>query len=279
MPKLLLAEDNELNRDMLSRRLQRRGYEVVIAPDGAAAILLAKRESPDLILMDLSLPVVDGWEATRQLKADPATRGIPILVLTAHAMSGEEARARSAGCDDFDTKPVDLTRLLGKITRWLGPVPIAVPETGSVQALKLPAPAQLSVTATRDALGAVLAFVDQTSARFGLEADLASRVRLAVEEIAINVMDYGYAGRAPGPLKVRLVRTPDALKITLEDEAAPFDPASIATPALDVDCDDRSVGGLGWHLVRKVMDQVSHESLAGGGNRVTLIARLTPSPR
>lgn len=279
MPKLLLAEDNELNRDMLSRRLQRRGYEVVVAPDGAAAIALAKRESPDLILMDLSLPVVDGWEATRQLKADPATRGIPILVLTAHAMAGEEARARSAGCDDFDTKPVDLTRLLGKITTWLGPVPVAVPETGSVQALKLPAPAQLTVTATRASLGSLLDFVDQTSSRFGLDTDLASRARLAIEEVAINVMDYGYAGRTPGPLKVRLVRVPEALKITLEDEAAPFDPASLAAPALDVDCEDRSVGGLGWHLVRKMMDQVQHESLTGGGNRVTLVARLTPSPR
>ena len=279
MPKLLLAEDNELNRDMLSRRLQRRGYEVVVAPDGAQAIAMAKRETPDLILMDLSLPVVDGWEATRQLKADPATRAIPIVALTAHAMAGEEARARSAGCDDFDTKPVDLTRLLGKICSWLGPVPIAVPETGSVQALKLPAPAQLTVTAARPSLGPLLEFVDQTAARFGLDADLASRVRLAIEEVAINVMDYGYAGREPGPLRVRLARLPDSLTVTLEDDAAPFDPASLTPPALDANCDDRSVGGLGWHLVRKVMDQVRHEPLAGGGNRVTLVARSTPSPR
>jgi CheY-like chemotaxis protein len=117
--KILLVEDNEMNRDMLSRRLMRRGYEVVMALDGAEGVRMARDERPDLILMDMSLPVLDGWEATRQLKADAATAAVPVIALTAHAMSDDEAKARAAGCDDFDTKPVDLKRLLAKIERWL----------------------------------------------------------------------------------------------------------------------------------------------------------------
>ena len=120
MPTLLIVEDNELNRDMLSRRLTRRGYEVRIATDGAEAVAAAEREVPDLILMDMSLPVLDGWEATRRIKGGSRTGGIPIIALTAHAMAGDEAKAREAGCDDFDTKPVDLERLLSKIELWLG---------------------------------------------------------------------------------------------------------------------------------------------------------------
>lgn len=119
MPTVLIVEDNDLNRDMLSRRLARRGYEVVFALDGARGVEMAGSAAPDIILMDMSLPVMDGWEATRRLKAEPATRGIPIIALTAHAMSGDEQRALAAGCDDFDTKPVDLPRLLGKMERWL----------------------------------------------------------------------------------------------------------------------------------------------------------------
>ncbi len=117
--KILLVEDNEMNRDMLSRRLARRGYDVVIAGDGAAAIELALTESPGLILMDMSLPVLDGWEATARLKADDRTRSIPVIALTAHAMTADRDRALAAGCDDFDTKPVDLQRLLGKIETLL----------------------------------------------------------------------------------------------------------------------------------------------------------------
>jgi CheY-like chemotaxis protein len=121
MPRLLLVEDNEMNRDMLSRRLIKRGYEVLIAEDGGAGVARGRADHPDLILMDMSLPVLDGWEATRQLKADPETRGIPIIALTAHAMAGDEAKAREAGCDDFDTKPVDFARLVGKIEAFLPP--------------------------------------------------------------------------------------------------------------------------------------------------------------
>jgi two-component system, cell cycle response regulator DivK len=120
MPKVLLVEDNEMNRDMLSRRLIRRGYEVVFALDGQQGVDLAKSERPDIILMDMSLPVIDGWEATRRVKADEATRAIPVIGLTAHAMGGDREKAIEAGCDDYDTKPVELDRLIGKMERLLG---------------------------------------------------------------------------------------------------------------------------------------------------------------
>ena len=119
MSKILLVEDNEMNRDMLMRRLERKGFEVVIAIDGKAGIDMASSSNPDIILMDLSLPVIDGWEATRQIKADSATQSIPIIALTAHAMAGDEHKALAAGCDDYDTKPIDLKRLLGKIKNLL----------------------------------------------------------------------------------------------------------------------------------------------------------------
>ena len=119
MAKILLVEDNEMNQDMLSRRLQRKGYDVVIAVDGGQGVAMAQSEAPDLILMDMSLPVLDGWEATRQLKSAPSTRAIPVIALTAHAMSGDREKAFDAGCDDYDTKPIDLTRLLGKIQAML----------------------------------------------------------------------------------------------------------------------------------------------------------------
>ncbi|PYK65716.1 MAG: two-component system response regulator [Verrucomicrobia bacterium] len=119
MAKILLVEDNEMNRDMLSRRLERRGYQVVIAEDGATGVTKAKSEAPDLILMDMSLPVMDGWEATRQIKAVPETQHIPIIALTAHAMAGDEEKALAAGCNDYETKPVDLPKLLTKIDALL----------------------------------------------------------------------------------------------------------------------------------------------------------------
>ena len=119
MAKILLVEDSEMSRDMLARRLARRGYEVVIAVDGGQGVALAQTEAPDLILMDMNLPVLDGSEATRQLRAAPATRSIPIIALTAHAMSGDRENALEAGCDDYDTKPIELERLLGKIEALL----------------------------------------------------------------------------------------------------------------------------------------------------------------
>jgi two-component system cell cycle response regulator DivK len=119
MPKILLVEDNEMNRDMLSRRLQRKGYEVVLALDGQSGVEMSQTQAPDLVLMDMSLPVLDGWEATRRLKADTATRHIPVIALTAHAMSSDREKAIEAGCDDYDTKPVELMRLLAKIDALL----------------------------------------------------------------------------------------------------------------------------------------------------------------
>jgi len=120
MPKILLVEDNEMNRDMLSRRLVRRGAEVLTATDGAQGVEMAQAEQPDLILMDMSLPVMDGWEATRTLKAASETKEIPIIALTAHAMAGDQEKCHAAGCDDYDTKPVDFARLTSKIQAILG---------------------------------------------------------------------------------------------------------------------------------------------------------------
>lgn len=119
MAKILLVEDNEMNRDMLSRRLTRKGYEVLIAVDGAEGVSMAKTKVPDLILMDMSLPVLDGWRATEQIKADPETKMIPVIALTANAMAGDREKCLAAGCDDYDTKPVEFTRLLSKIEMLL----------------------------------------------------------------------------------------------------------------------------------------------------------------
>src|SRR5712675_1554006 len=119
MPKVLLVEDNEMNRDMLSRRLARQGFEVLMAIDGEQGVQMAKTEMPDLILMDMSLPVLDGWGATRQIKAQASTQSIPLIALTAHAMAGDRDKALEAGCDDYDTKPIELPRLLEKMDRLL----------------------------------------------------------------------------------------------------------------------------------------------------------------
>ena len=115
MPKVLIVEDNEMNRDMLARRLQRRGFEVVFAVDGAEGVAMSKTEKPDIILMDMSLPVMNGWEATRAIKADASTQHMPVIALTAHSMAGDREKAMEAGCDDYDTKPVELPRLLEKM--------------------------------------------------------------------------------------------------------------------------------------------------------------------
>ncbi len=120
MPKILLVEDNEMNRDMLSRRLERKGYDVEMAVDGRQGVEKAKTLAYDLVLMDMSLPEIDGWEATRELRADPTTKELPIIALTAHAMSGDREKALEAGCNDYDTKPIELSRLLGKMEALLG---------------------------------------------------------------------------------------------------------------------------------------------------------------
>ena len=136
MTKILIVEDNEMNRDMLSRRLKRRGYEVLVAVDGEMGIALARTQTPDLILMDMSLPLIDGWEATRRLKADETLKHIPVIALTAHAMASDREKAIEAGCDDYDTKPIDLTRLLAKMITLLLGVP-ALPHAASVPIRRL----------------------------------------------------------------------------------------------------------------------------------------------
>ena len=123
MPKVLLVEDNEENRDALSRHLRRKGYEVVIAVDGRGGVDVAREETPDLILMDMSLPVLDGWQATRLLKAAPETRDIPVIALTAHAMAGDREKALEVGCDDYETKPIEFPRLLAKVEAALAKKP------------------------------------------------------------------------------------------------------------------------------------------------------------
>lgn len=130
MPKILLVEDNEMNRDMLSRRLERKGMQVLIAVDGEQGVAVAQAETPDLILMDMSLPVLDGWSATRQIRTLPETQAIPIIALTAHAMSGDRDKCLAAGCNDYDTKPIEFTRLLNKIQTLLN-------QTDEVQPLPL----------------------------------------------------------------------------------------------------------------------------------------------
>lgn len=132
VPKVLLVEDNEMNRDMLSRRLARYGFDVVMAVDGRQGVEMARTENPDLILMDMSLPVLDGWGATRQIKADSRTRSIPVIALTAHAMAGDREKAMQAGCDDYDTKPIELSRLLGKIRQLLKDSRMRDQSTGGV---------------------------------------------------------------------------------------------------------------------------------------------------
>ena len=130
MAKILLVEDNEMNRDMLARRLGRKGYDVAVAADGIEGLAMALDGGFDLILMDMSLPGLDGWEATRRIKADPRTRSVPVIALTAHAMPGDREKALDAGCDDYDSKPVDFPRLVGKIEGWLsgqGPASASLP--------------------------------------------------------------------------------------------------------------------------------------------------------
>ena len=120
MAKILIVEDNEMNLDMLSRRLERRGYDVIIATDGSQGVILAKEQQPDLILMDMSLPIMDGWEATRRIKSDPDVQQIPVIALTAHAIAGDREKALAAGCDEYESKPVKFPRLLDKIQEFLG---------------------------------------------------------------------------------------------------------------------------------------------------------------
>lgn len=257
--KILLVEDNEMNRDMLSRRLTRRGYQVVTAVDGEAGIAAVHAEQPDMVLMDMSLPLIDGWEATRRLKADPRTAHIPVIALTAHAMAEDRVRALDAGCDDFDTKPVELDRLCQKITA-LAPVAANAP------------PQVLQASALAD-LDAVVVLVADACKRVGASAEQAADLRLAVEEVFVNIVRHGYAGDS-GPITVEVDATRERIVVRLIDQAPAFDPVDVAASDIGASLEARSVGGLGWHLVRQVMDDVRREPASGGGNQFILLKRL-----
>ncbi len=263
MPTILLVEDNEMNRDMLSRRLIKRGFDVVMAGDGEEALARVQHAPPALVLMDMSLPVLDGWEATRRLKADPATRAVPVIGLTAHAMAGDREKALAAGADDFDTKPVDFPRLLGKIEALLG-----APAGGAPPAAACERPARLEHLA---------ALVEHAVARcrsHGGSEGACADVRLAVEEVCVNIMSHGYGAGEAGPIRVAVTEHRRALVITIADEAPAFDPAAAPPPDLTSNWQDRREGGLGWHLVRSVMDEVRHAARQPRGNVVTLIKSL-----
>ena len=275
MPRILLVEDNELNRDMLTRRLERRGFEVLSAEDGAQGVALARSAAPDLVLMDMSLPVLDGWEATRRLKADPATGRIPVIALTAHAMAGDREQAMAAGCDDFDTKPVELPRLLGKIGALLAVAPAGAPAGAPAPgfegaALDLPAAGLRDLAPVRD-------FVRSACVAAGARESATQALVLAADEVCANVLQHGYGARGAaggGPLVVEVARDGARLVVRVTDAAPHFDPGSIGAPRLDAAAAERAVGGLGWHLVRRTVDDVGWEPLEPRGNRVTLAKRL-----
>lgn len=278
MPHLLLVEDNELNRDMLSRRLERKGFRVSLAVDGLQALERVQAEPPDLILMDLSLPGIDGWEATRRLKADAATRAIPVIALTAHAMSGDRDRALEAGCDDFDTKPVDLPRLLGKIEARLA--------SGDAAAAGPAASAPLRVGRTLQArlerLPLVHELVDEFTGRAGLAPALAHDLRLVVEEACVNVMRHAYAGQPPGDLTLTIgldqTAHPAALHITLQDAGRPFDPLSVPVPDTTAPAELRPIGGLGVLLMRRLTDSQAYRHDPASGNVLHLVRYLHDRP-
>ena len=295
MPRILLVEDNELNRDMLTRRLERRGFEVLSAEDGAQGVALARSAAPDLVLMDMSLPVLDGWEATRRLKADPATGRIPVIALTAHAMAGDREQAMAAGCDDFDTKPVELPRLLGKISALLAAppadapaavpaalpaaVPAAVPAVAAAPAFE-GAELELPAAGLRD-LAPVRDFVRSACAAASAPESTAQALVLAADEVCANVLQHGYGARGEvggGPLRLRLTRDGERLLLRIEDRAPRFDPGGVVAARPDAPAEDRPLGGLGWHLVRQMVDDVRWEPLEPAGNAVTLVTRLAAEP-
>jgi len=276
MPRILLVEDNALNRDMLTRRLERRGFEIVSAEDGAQGVALARSAAPDLVLMDMSLPVIDGWEATRRLKADPATGRIPVIALTAHAMAGDREQALAAGCDDFDTKPVELPRLLDKIAALLAAAPAPAPAPASSPAdegavLDLPAAGLRDLRAVRD-------FVQRASEAAGAGEATVQALVLAADELCANVLQHGYGARGErggGPLALRIARDGERLLLRVTDRAPHFDPGGVVPARVEGPAEERPVGGLGWHLVRQSVDDVRWEPLTPTGNAVTLTKRLS----
>jgi CheY-like chemotaxis protein len=256
---ILLVEDNEMNRDMLARRLEKRGYRVVTAGDGAAAVARARAAVPDLVLMDMGLPVIDGWEATRQLRADPVTRRVPVIGLSAHAMDADRDRALAAGADDFDTKPVDFAKLIAKIETLL--------------ARARPAETAIERPARLEEVPELLAFLRARLVESGAGDAVWQALRLAVDEACSNVIAHGYRGAA-GTLRLAVAVRDGRAVVTVTDDAPPFDPVRVPPPDLDAPWAERREGGLGWHLIRSVVDEVRHQPAGERGNVLTLVKRL-----
>jgi len=283
MPKLLLVEDNEMNREMLSRRLIRKGFEVSIAVDGLEGVALAASCLPDLILMDMSLPGIDGWEATRRLKADAGTRAIPVIALTAHAMSDDRAKALAAGCDEFDTKPVDLPRLLGKIHHLL-----LAPDARarSSDARERPALAVMDdvLPAQRSSLPAFKAALDRLCAETGVAPSARADLQVVLDEACANVIEHAYALGQTGPMRVTLrhlpatqagaVALPAAIEIIVSDHGRAFDPLSLPAPDLEAPWNERPIGGAGVHLIRSLTDEQSYCRTEADGNRLSILKNL-----
>lgn len=272
MPRILLVEDNEMNRDMLVRRLLRKGFEMAVAVDGLQGVAQALAEPPDLVLMDMSLPGIDGWEATRRLKADGRTRAVPVIALTAHAMSDDRSKALAAGCDDFDTKPVDLDRLLGKIQALLAAGPASDPAPLWATDLTLPAVPQ--------SLPALQAAVDALCTQAGADGELRADLQVVLDEVCSNVFAHAHALGTPGPLRLLLRHwaaasgSPAALELSFIDHGRPFDPLAAPRPDLDLPLDERPIGGLGIHLLRQLTDRQLYRHSAVDGNCLSLFKHL-----
>lgn len=272
MARILLVEDNELNRDMLSRRLERRGYEVSMAVDGMQALERADADRPDLILMDMSLPEIDGWEATRRLKASPTTAAIPVVALTAHAMAGDRDKALEAGCDDFDTKPVDFQRLLGKMEALLNR------SEAMAHDANVPYLIRRTIEARMEQLPIALDGIDEVCLKAHASAHVLHDLRLILEEACVNVIRHAYEGRNPGDLTLELEYGPwedhIAIRATVEDHGMRFDPLARAEPDIDAPIEDRPIGGLGVLLMRRLSDVQIYEYDAARGNCLTLVKFL-----
>lgn len=278
MHKVLLVEDNDMNREMLSRRLLRKGFDVVMAVDGLQGLAMATSQRPDIILMDMSLPGIDGWEATRRIKADAATHDVPVIALTAHAMSDDRAKALAAGCDEFDTKPVDLPRLLAKMEALLNATPRA--SSGSANPVATapslaPDTADITLPAVAASLVGFKAELEHFCMQVGVPAAVQQDLQVVLDEICANVFRHAYPPQQPGPLRMRLRRREQALEITLSDHGRPFDPLARPAPDLSQAWDDRPIGGLGIHLIQSMTDQQRYRHSPDDGNELCLVKYLS----
>jgi CheY-like chemotaxis protein len=275
MPKILLVEDNEMNREMLSRRLARKGFDLAIAVDGLQGVAMATSERPDLILMDLSLPGIDGWEATRRIKADAATRSIPVIALTAHAMSDDRAKALAAGCDDFDTKPVDLVRLLGKMDVFLQASPAPGGDSpADSSAASAATSASITLPAVHASLPGFKTELEHFCLQTGVDAHVHEDLQVVMDEICANVFKHAYPPEQPGSLRLDMQldrsASPHALELIFSDRGRPFNPLAKAAPDLSLSWEERPIGGLGIHLVQTMTDRQDYRYSEAEGNQLTL---------